>query len=164
MNKEFGNWKGKLNKMNLIKKLFIKYREVIDYLFWGILTTVVSWCSFGLFSISFNAVIKNTVSAAKNCANILSWLCATAFAFVTNKLWVFRSKSWNKKIVFTELSKFVSARMATGIFELIAVPLLVKIGLNQTILDVEGMFSKILVSIIVVILNYLLSKICIFKK
>lgn len=164
MNKEFGNWKGKLNKMNLIKKLFIKYREVIDYLFWGILTTVVSWCSFGLFSISFNAVIKNTVSAAIICANILSWLCATAFAFVTNKLWVFRSKSWNKKIVFTELSKFVSARMATGIFELIAVPLLVKIGLNQTILDVEGMFSKILVSIIVVILNYLLSKIFIFKK
>ena len=94
----------------------------------------------------------------------MSWLCATAFAFVTNKLWVFRSKSWNKKIVFTELSKFVSARMATGIFELIAVPLLVKIGLNQTILDVEGMFSKILVSIIVVILNYLLSKIFIFKK
>ena len=164
MNKEFGNWKGKLNKMNLIKKLFIKYREVIDYLFWGILTTVVSWCSFGLFSISFNAVIKNSVSAAIICANILSWLCATAFAFVTNKLWVFRSKSWNKKIVFTEISKFVSARMATGIFELIAVPLLVKIGLNQTILDVEGMFSKILVSIIVVILNYLLSKICIFKK
>lgn len=164
MNKEFGNWKGKLNKMNLIKKLFIKYREVIDYLFWGILTTVVSWCSFGLFSISFNAVIKNSVSAAIICANILSWLCATAFAFVTNKLWVFRSKSWNKKIVFTELSKFVSARMATGIFELIAVPLLVKIGLNQTILDVEGMFSKILVSIIVVILNYLLSKIFIFKK
>ncbi|MEE1054322.1 MAG: GtrA family protein [Acutalibacteraceae bacterium] len=164
MNKEFGNWKGKLDKMNLIKKLFIKYREVIDYLFWGILTTVVSWCSFGLFSISFNAVIKNSVSAAIICANILSWLCATAFAFVTNKLWVFRSKSWNKKIVFTELSKFVSARMATGIFELIAVPLLVKIGLNQTILDVEGMFSKILVSIIVVILNYLLSKIFIFKK
>lgn len=164
MNKEFGNWKGKLNKMNLIKKLFIKYREVIDYLFWGILTTVVSWCSFGLFSISFNAVIKNSVSAAIICANILSWLCATAFAFVTNKLWVFRSKSWNKKIVFTEISKFVSARMATGIFELIAVPLLVKIGLNQTILDVEGMFSKILVSIIVVILNYLLSKIFIFKK
>ena len=146
-----------------MKQLFIKYTEIINYLFWGVLTTVVSWGSFSLFSIIFNTFLKKTTLVVF-LANLLSWVCATIFAFVTNKLWVFQSKSWSASVAVPELAKFVSSRMVTGGFELVAVPLLVKLGLNQTVFGIEGMLSKIIVSIVVVILNYLISKIFIFKQ
>lgn len=97
-------------------------------------------------------------------SNLLSWVCAISFAFVTNKMWVFCSKSWKKSVVWPELCKFVSARIATGIIEVVAVPVLVAIGLNGTIFGIEGAISKVIVSIVVIILNYILSKIFVFKN
>lgn len=149
--------------MKQIKQLLIKHKEIIDYLFWGVLTTVVSWGSFSLFSLAFDSVIKDFTTLSVFLANALSWVCATAFAFVTNKLWVFRSPNWTPSTALPELAKFVSSRMITGALELAAVPLLVKIGLDQTVFGIEGMVSKILVSVIVVILNYIISKMFIFK-
>ena len=86
------------------------------------------------------------------------------FAFVTNKLWVFQSKSWAGNVIFPELGKFLSSRVATGIFEMVAVPALVAIGLNHNILGIEGMVSKVVVSIAVIVMNYILSKLFVFKK
>jgi putative flippase GtrA len=83
---------------------------------------------------------------------------------VTNKLWVFQSKSWAGNVVFPELGKFLSSRVATGIFEMVAVPALVAIGLNQTIFGIDGMVSKVVVSVAVIVLNYILSKLFVFKK
>lgn len=145
-----------------MKKLFLKHKEIIAYLFWGILTTIVSWGSFSLFSIVFNAFITK-ITTIVFLANLLSWICATIFAFVTNKIWVFHSRSWCVSVAVPELTKFISSRMVTGGFELVAVPLLVKFGLNQTVFGIEGMLSKITVSVIVVILNYVISKVFIFK-
>ena len=138
-----------------ICKIYHAYKEAIDYLFWGGMTTVVSWGTYSLFVL---------LGASIFWGNALSWVCAVAFAFVTNKLWVFRSKSWEGSVLFPELSKFLSSRVATGIFEMIAVPALVLIGLNQTIFGIDGMVSKVLVSVAVVILNYILSKLFVFKK
>ena len=135
-------------------KLYHTYKEAIDYLFWGGMTTVVSWGSYSLFVLFGTGVFWG---------NVLSWVCAVLFAFVTNKLWVFNSKSWEGSVLFPELTKFLSSRVATGIFEMIAVPALVAIGLNQTIFGIDGMVSKVLVSVIVVILNYILSKLFVFK-
>lgn len=135
-------------------KLYHTYKEAIDYLFWGGMTTVVSWGSYSLFVLLGTGVFWG---------NVLSWVCAVLFAFVTNKLWVFNSKSWEGSVLFPELTKFLSSRVATGIFEMIAVPALVAIGLNQTIFGIDGMVSKVLVSVIVVILNYILSKLFVFK-
>ena len=138
-----------------ICKIYHTYKEAIDYLFWGGMTTVVSWGSYSAFVL---------LGAGVFWGNVLSWICAVLFAFVTNKLWVFQSKSWAGNVMLPELGKFLSSRVATGVFEMAAVPALVALGLNQTIFGIEGMVSKVLVSVVVVILNYILSKLFVFKK
>lgn len=149
--------------MTFLKSLFIKYKEIIAYLFWGVLTTIVSWGSFSICSLFLNSVLADRKTLLVFLANTVSWICATAFAFVTNKLWVFNSRKWDMKTTLPEIVKFTSSRLITGSLELVCVPLLVNVGLNQPIFGIEGMLSKIIVSIIVVILNYLISKILIFK-
>lgn len=145
--------------MNKIIELIKKHWEIISYLFWGCMSTVVSWGSYSLFVLAFGEW-----DAKVAVANFLSWLCAVLFAYVTNKLWVFNSKSWSLKVVFPEAAKFFSARIVTGIFEVVSVPLLVELGLNQTIFGIDGMVAKVLVSVVVVLLNYVFSKLFIFKK
>jgi putative flippase GtrA len=138
-----------------VKQLIDKYKEIISYLFWGVMTTVVSWGTYSLFV---------TVIKSVSVANILSWICAVVFAYVTNKLWVFQSKEWALRTIIPELLKFVTARLATGLLEIVGVPLLVYMGLNQRIAGIEGMAAKVLVSVIVTILNYVLSKLLVFRK
>ena len=87
-----------------------------------------------------------------------------AFAFVTNKIWVFESKSWKPSVAFKELWLFVTARLITGVLEWVGVPLLVAWGLDQKMFGVKGFVAKIIVSVIVIILNYVFSKLIIFKK
>ena len=138
-----------------ICKLYHTYREAIDYLFWGVMTTAVSWVSYSLFVL---------LGASVFWGNAGSWVCAVSFAFVTNKLWVFRSKSWAGAIVLPELGKFLSSHVATGVFEVIAVPALVALGLNQTVFGIDGIVAKVIVSVVVIVLNYILSKLFVFKK
>jgi len=156
--------------MNKLGQLWKKYKEYVLYLVFGGLTTVVSWGSYSIFTLLFRNITAQLgifglkISVQILLANVLSWILAVLFAFVTNKLWVFESKSWRGKVVLPELAKFVGARLLTGVIEIVLVPLLVSIGLNQTIFGIEGALSKILVSIIVIILNYFFSKFLIFKK
>ena len=148
-----------------IKGLIIKYKEIILYLIFGALTTIVSWGTYALFTklIPSFSVFSFEVTTVMT-ANVLSWICAVIFAYVTNKLWVFNSKSWKPATAVKELALFVSSRLATGVLEWVGVPLLVIIGLNQTIFGIEGMLSKVIVSVIVVILNYVFSKLFVFKS
>lgn len=141
--------------MKKIMELYEKYREIVSYLFWGVATTVVSWGSYSFFA--------GLLDAGIIVANVLSWIFAVSFAYVTNKLWVFQSKSWKMEVVIKEIGIFVSARLVTGILEIILVPFLVYVGLNQTIFGIKGAVSKILVSFLVVILNYVFSKLLVFK-
>lgn len=142
--------------MDKLREIFNKYKEIIMYLIFGVCSTVVSWGSYALF--------VKLAGLSVELGNILSWVCAVLFAFVTNKLWVFESKSWEPQKAIPEFFTFVGSRLITGIIEMVGVPLLVRIGLSQTIFGVEGMFSKILVSVIVVILNYVFSKLIIFRN
>lgn len=130
--------------------------EIIRYLVMGGLTTVVSWGTYALFARNLGMGI--TVS------NILSWVCAVIFAYLTNKVWVFHSYSWKIGFVLREVALFFSARLATGVIEMAGVPLLVKAGLNQKLFGVKGMLAKVAVSVLVVILNYVFSKLIIFRK
>ena len=91
--------------LGLVKDIISKHRLFINYMLWGSLSTVVSWISFGLFSIFFDNFIKNPITSA-TVSNILSWFCVVIFAFIINKLWVFKSKSFNKKVLFPEFIKF----------------------------------------------------------
>ncbi|MBQ9764627.1 MAG: GtrA family protein [Lachnospiraceae bacterium] len=145
--------------LDKIKGFVNKHREGISYLFWGGMVTVVSWGSYGIMVFLLDGLEMKVAIA-----NAVSWLAAVIFAFITNKVCVFESKSWKKEVVFMEIAKFLSARILTGAFEVVAVPLLVWIGLDHTIMGIDGMVSKVLVSVIVVILNYIISKVFIFKK
>ena len=152
-----------------MKKLLKKYWEIIMYLVFGVLTTVVSWGSYTL--------LVGVCGMPVFWGNLLSWVFAVAFAYVTNKLWVFDSKSWAPAVVAKELVGFVSSRGITGVLEIVCVPLLVKtgfdtllyslfhqLGLQWKLLYTDGIYSKILVSVIVVLLNYVFSKLIVFKK
>lgn len=146
--------------MQKIKDLLIKYKEIITYIIFGGLTTAVSFVSYAVFTKIIP--IQNGITLA-SVSNVLSWICAVLFAFVTNKIWVFESKEKGAKKVFSEFCKFVASRLLTGVIEWAGVPFLMYIGLKQTIFGIEGMLSKVLVSVIVVILNYVFSKLFVFK-
>lgn len=163
--------------MKLIKELFTKYKEIIMYLIMGGATTVVNWVVYGwsVKALNFGSSLSDSLADTFGVnftpdtidifiANVLAWILSVIFAYITNKLFVFESYSWKPKFVLRELALFVSARLATGVLEIFGVPFLVSLGLSQTIFGFEGMLSKVVVSVLVVILNYVFSKLFIFKK
>lgn len=142
--------------METLKNLYFKYKEIINYLIFGALTTAVSWGTYSLFVKGFDLSI--TVG------NVLSWICAVLFAFVTNKLFVFESKSWAPTTAAREFFSFIGARLFTGVIEWVGVPFFSTHGLTYPLFGVKGLLAKIVVSIVVIILNYLFSKFLIFFK
>lgn len=136
--------------MDMIRKLFEKYRGLILYAVFGVLTTIVN---MAVYYVCFNvAGIANVVST------ILAWLIAVSFAFVTNKLWVFDSKSFDRKTLIHELWTFFACRFATGILDVVIMYIAVDVmAMNSTL-------WKLLSNILVIICNYVFSKFIIFKK
>lgn len=145
-----------------------KTKEVLLYVLFGGLTFVISQVSFILF-----IILNLGIPLSK----IFSWVLAVSFAFVTNKQWVFRSPSWRFSVLLREAGIFFPARVITGIPEIIFVPLLSSIGfdtwmlqrfndigLHWAVLNKEGFFSNLLVTIVVIILNYFFSKFLVFRK
>lgn len=143
--------------MKKIQELFVKYKEIIMYLIFGVGTTVVNW-------VIYTVIVMLGKEVNLTIANIIAWVGAVAFAYITNKLWVFESKSWNPKIVWKELGMFLGARIFSGIFEIGLFPVLVWLGMNQAIFGVEGMLAKVVISVLVIVLNYIFSKLLVFKK
>ena len=136
--------------LNKLFKLFRKYVNVISYLFFGALTTLINFLVyFPLYNwFCFSAVFSNVVA----------WIVAVCFAFLTNKPFVFKSYDWSMKTVIDEALKFVGCRIGSGVFETVAIWLLVDT------LYWNGNMTKICVSIFVVVLNYISSKWLVFKK
>ena len=130
----------------------MKKREIALYLVFGVLTTVISLLSFKLFNflLGENLYLIN---------NVFSWILAVSFAFVTNKLWVFESKEWKSPLIFKEMLLFLSARVFSLLVEELGLFLLIDV-LGSISPDI----SKLIMQIIVVILNFVLSKFLDFKK
>lgn len=160
-----------------MKKLLEKYKEIIMYIIFGVLTTLVNWVTYALVEpplsrafhgdeviLTMSHFSLTNATMAIFLANFIAWVAGVLFAFVTNKIWVFESKSWRPKVALKEFWLFVLARLITGALEWFGVPLLVAIGMNQPLFGVEGFVAKIVVSVIVVILNYVFSKLIIFKN
>ncbi len=148
--------------MNKIFELLKKYKELITYVIFGVLTTLVNWLTYTLLvKISPSAVNPLTWITISNAA---AWVAGVLFAFITNKIWVFESRSFAPGIVAKEFISFVASRAVTGVLEVFGVPLLVRLGLNQTVFGIEGMAAKLIVSVAVVILNYVFSKLIVFRK
>lgn len=150
--------------MGIFKDVISKNRLLISYMMWGSLTTVVSFVSFSLSSLLLTALMEDNPITAASVSNIISWLCVVVFAFITNKLWVFKSKSFNKKVLLPEFIKFFFTRLATGMLELVAVPILMNYGLDQSLFGINGMMSKVVVTLAVIILNYIFARLVVFKK
>ena len=136
--------------MELIIKIYRKYKEAIDYLFWGGVAFVLSMVLFYVFA--------NVMDIYEQIANILSWIICVIFTYLTNRIFVFQSKVKGIKKIFKEFKDFVTARLLTLVME--NVILFVMIDL----LTVNNMVSKLVGQFVVIVSNYFLSKLCIFKK
>lgn len=128
-----------------------KYEEIISYLVVGFLTTLVSLLVYYICVLTF---LDPNVALELQIANVISWICSVIFAYVTNRIFVFKSKSKN---IFKEISTFVSSRVLTLVLDMLMMYLMVTcIGLNDKI-------CKIFVQIVVIVLNYVFSKLFVFK-
>lgn len=148
----------------MIKKIkaFVKeHRQGVLYLVFGALTTLVSILSFALF----NALLGDDKYLV---SNLISWVIAVVFAFFTNKHLVFASRSNDKKTLLTEGGKFLGARVISlGLEELILWLMLDILGMDTlTILGIATgeVIAKTVATVVVVAVNYLISKFIIFKK
>lgn len=135
-----------LKKMDYVGKTYKKYKEIINYLIVGVLTTIVSLASYYLFRLF--------ISNYQVCT-VLSWICAVLFAYITNKIFVFECKD---ESVLVELPKFVSGRIATLLFEMAFMFIAVRL------IHIDDRLAKIVVQVFITILNYIISKIFVFKK
>lgn len=133
-----------------LKALFRKYYDLITYLVFGVLTTVVNYIVY--------LPCYNLWGFSASQSNLIAWAAAVAFAFLTNKPFVFRSHDWSPKVVIPELVKFIGTRIGSGALET---------GILFLAVDLAGMDGnlwKLLTSVLVVILNYIGSKLLVFRK
>lgn len=138
--------------MKEINKLYLKYKEIINYLIFGILTTIVSLLTY--YILVFTILNPNNAIELQM-ANIISWITCVTFAYITNRKYVFNSK--DKKIT-KEIIKFYSSRLTTLFLDMMIMYIFVtKLQFNDKII-------KVIVQILIIILNYILSKILVFKK
>lgn len=136
--------------MARVKAFVIQYQEALLYLIFGVASTIVSIFVYWLFTsvVGLNALI----------ANVISWIAAVSFAYITNRLWVFQSRVYDFKNIVAEIGKFVSARLLTlGIEEL-------GLWILIDLLTVNSMFAKLLMQVVVIVLNYVFSKLVVFSK
>ena len=151
--------------MAKIKTLLENHRQLQElamYLIFGVLTTAVNWAAYLLLTWALG--LRQTLPGStpyliiSNIGQIVGWVLSVLFAFVTNKRYVFRSHSENRKGVWRELGLFVSARVASL--------LLFDLGLF-TVLQLCGMndkWYKLLMNVLVIVFNYVASRFVIFKK
>ena len=133
-----------------IRNIVVKYWEILSYLIFGVLTTVVNYLVY--------LPLYNLMGMSASLSNAIAWVFAVAFAYLTNKPFVFRSHDWSLKTVIPELTKFVTCRVGSGFAETLI--LLVTVDL----LGWNGNIWKLVTSVLVVVLNYIASKLVVFKK
>lgn len=134
----------------MLIKLMKKYKSLIFYGVFGIMTTIVNLVVYNLCY--YRLGIGNTIS------NVFAWIFAVTFAYLTNKSLVFESKSWAWDVLKREVLSFVSCRLATGIMDIVIMFICVDI------MGWHAMLMKIISNVLVIILNYIFSKLVIFKN
>ena len=130
--------------------LIKKYKDVLSYLVFGVLTTVVNYMIY--------LPIYNFCGVSAAVSNMIAWVGAVIFAFLTNKPFVFHSHDWSAGTVVPELTKFVSCRLASGVLETAILLLTVDC------LHWNGNVWKLVTQVLVIIVNYVGSKLLVFRK
>lgn len=143
--------KGLVKAVEKIKNLYEKNKEIISYLIFGILTTLVNFIVY--------YITATVLGVDPVIGNIIAWFISVLFAYITNRIFVFRSERNGFKGILSEMAAFFLARIASAVFcDVGTFALMVKVfGINDYI-------SKIVTQVMVVIMNYVLSKLVIFRK
>ena len=136
--------------LRLFEPFYKKHKAVLLYLFFGGLTTVISIAVFWLFRRPFglNELI----------ANVISWVIAVLFAFFTNRTWVFRAPTHSAGEFLRQMGSFFGGRVVTLLIEEALLAVFI------TWLGFPDMPVKIAAQVIVIVLNYVISKLFVFKK
>jgi putative flippase GtrA len=133
-----------------VRKLTQSQREIGAYLVFGVLTTVVN--------IGVYAALTRVTHIPYLWSNAIAWAVAVAFAFVTNKLWVFESRSMHPAVVAYEAGTFLLSRLASGLLDTGMMFAMVSIA------HMPDVLAKVLVNVVVVLANYVLSKLIVFRR
>lgn len=140
------------NKIEKIKELYKKYKEIVNYLIFGVLTTIVS---LAVYYMSVLTLLNPENAFQLQIANIISWIAGVAFAYFTNRRFVFESNEKNK---LKEASKFIMARVVTLIIDMIIM------YLGVTTLHFNDKIIKLISQVVIIVSNYVFSKLFVFKK
>lgn len=152
-----------IKPFSVFERFYIKNKSVLLYLFFGGLTTLVSILTFWLAELfirsDFNVSIFGSMYSAKVVlSNAISWICAVLFAFFTNRIWVFNSPTDSWTGFFKQMAAFFGGRFATFLLETAILVVFV------SILDFNEMLMKIIAQLVVLVSNYVISKLIVFRK
>ena len=135
--------------MEKMKLIWAKYREAIMYLFFGGCTTLVNFVVYW--------ACTRWLSMGTVLASGLAWLLSVLFAYATNRKWVFESTASGAKAIAGEMAKFFAGRVATGVMDVVIM------FVSVDLLGAPDMVMKILSNVLVIVLNYFISKLLVFK-
>ena len=140
-----------------IRDLYYKYEEKWLYLFFGVLTTAVSFITAGIAKelLESAGMGKSAVSAL---STAISWICAVTFAYVTNRLWVFESKAKGAKELTAEAAAFYGGRAFTLLTEI------AMMWLGYSLIGINYWVTKVIANVVILILNYVISKLFVFRS
>lgn len=133
-----------------LQRLWRQYKELFLYLVFGALTTLVNWAAYFVFT--------RTSLLPLIAANVTAWAISVAFAYVTNRVWVFESKTSGAGELIREMAAFVGARVASGVLDTLMLVIMVDWC------HIGDMASKVVIGVVVVITNYIFSKWLVFRK
>ena len=133
-----------------LKALYKRYQDVIPYLFFGVCTTLVNMAAYWLVAYPLGLSVA--------ASTVIAWILAVLFAYVTNRRWVFHSDARTTSEILREMASFFSCRLATGLLDLGCMFLFVDV------LHWNDLLIKALDNVLVVVLNYVASKLLIFRK
>ena len=133
-----------------IRALIEKHWDIVSYLFFGVCTTIVNYLVY--------IPCYNFLGMSASVSNMVAWVVAVAFAYLTNKPFVFKSNDWSASTVVPELTKFVGCRIGSGVAETIVLFLAVDL------LGWNGNIWKLVTQVMVTVLNYVASKLVVFRK
>lgn len=168
--------------MTKIKELFFKHREIVMYLIFGVMTTLVGWMTYFLifwtwksaFSISPADTVSPMYLVGYTLAQVIQWIAAVMFAFFTNRKWVFTDAEKNGRLS-KQLIAFCGGRVLTFAIDYIVTyfgamlfsvvfPSLVAYVLFGRTLNLADLLAKLIAAVIVIICNYVFSKLFVFRK
>lgn len=142
--------------VGFVKKMYLKYEEAVNYLFFGFLAFLVNMAAYAVAARVLGA--DNDRVGLVLVATAFAWVAAVLFAYWTNRRFVFKSRVSGFENIRKEFLSFVGARIVTGVMELVIMYIMVDMA------DVDDLISKLVCNVIVIVSNYIFSKLWVFRK